>query len=225
MTKTNLPVILLKGIVLLPHNDIKLEFKKDDSGIIVEEAEYFHNNKILIVCEPSIDSDEKKLPEIGIIAKLSHKIELPNGRIRVTVSGVQRAHVVSYLNPSFKDEVLEAIITTAEEETINKKEEAVLVAKIKKEVSNHVSKISYLSNSIMGLIDEIDSLSKITDIVAMTLSVELDRLMEYLTCLNPKTRTEMLIKDLYVEEEEYNIEKELDIKVKSVIDETKRRIR
>lgn len=222
MTKTNLPVILLKGIVLLPHNDIKLEFKKDDSGIIVEEAEYFHNNKILIVCEPSIDSDEKKLPEIGIIAKLSHKIELPNGRIRVTVSGVQRAHVVSYLNPSFKDEVLEAIITTAEEETINKKEEAVLVAKIKKEVSNHVSKISYLSNSIMGLIDEIDSLSKITDIVAMTLSVELDRLMEYLTCLNPKTRTEMLIKDLYVEEEEYNIEKELDIKVKSVIDETQK---
>ncbi len=222
MTKTNLPVILLKGIVLLPHNDIKLEFKKDDSGIIIEESEYFHNNKILIVCEPSIDSDEKKLPKVGIIAKLSHKIELPNGRIRVTVTGIKRASVVSYLNQSFKDEVLEAIITTIDEKEIDKKEENVYISKIKKELSNHISKISYLSNSIMAVIDNIDSLSKLTDIVAMTLSVELDRLMEYLICTDPKKRTEMLMKDLYLEEEEYNIEKELDIKVKSTIDETQK---
>ena len=222
MIKTNLPVILLKGIVLLPHNDVKLEFKKDDSGIIVEEAEYFHNNKILLVCEPSIDSDEKKLPEIGLIAKLSHKIELPNGRIRLTVTGLKRAKVVSYLNQSFKDEVLEAIVTSVDEKELDKKEENVYISKIKKEVSNHVSKISYLSNSIMALIDDIDSLSKITDVVAMTLSVELERLMEYLECTDPKIRTEMLIKDLYLEEEEYNIEKELDIKVKSTVDETQK---
>ena len=59
MTRTNLPVILLKGIVLLPNNDIKMEFTRNESDIIVSEAEFFHNNKILIVCDTE-DSDSKK---------------------------------------------------------------------------------------------------------------------------------------------------------------------
>lgn len=221
MTRTNLPVILLKGIVLLPNNDIKMEFTRNESDIIVSEAEFFHNNKILIVCDTE-DSDSKKLPSIGIVASLSHKIELPNGRIRVTVTGIKRARVDSYLNPSFNDEVLEAIVTCIEDEKISEKEEEVLVKKLKKEVNNHINKISYLSNSIIASINEEKSLSVITDIVAMTLSVDIKRLLEYLNCLNPKTRTEMLVGDFYLEEEEYNIERDLDFKVKQEIDENQR---
>ena len=221
MTRINLPVILLKGIVLLPNNDIKMEFTRNESDIIVSEAEFFHNNKILIVCNTE-DSDSKKLPSIGIVASLSHKIELPNGRIRVTVTGIKRARVDSYLNPSFNDEVLEAIVTCIEDEKISEKEEEVLVKKLKKEVNNHINKISYLSNSIIASINEEKSLSVITDIVAMTLSVDIKRLLEYLNCLNPKTRTEMLVGDFYLEEEEYNIERDLDFKVKQEIDENQR---
>ena len=49
MIKTELPVIILKGIVLLPNNDIKLEFDNDLSKSIIDVAELFHDNKILIV--------------------------------------------------------------------------------------------------------------------------------------------------------------------------------
>lgn len=220
MMKTNLPVILLKGIVLLPNNDIKLEFDKGESSIILDESEMFHNNKLLIVCEAdaSENINYKKLPSIGIIAKLSHKIELPNGRIRIVVSGLSRAKVSTYLNANKKDEVLEAIVVGLEENKINDKEEKILVAKIKKEMDAHVKKISYMSNSILSAIYDVDNLSKITDIVAMSLSVELQRLIEYLNCLDPKERTSMLLKDLYEEAEQYNIEKELDLKVKKEID-------
>ena len=44
--KTNLPVIILKGIVLLPNNDIRLEFENDDSKNIVDISELFHDNKV-----------------------------------------------------------------------------------------------------------------------------------------------------------------------------------
>lgn len=49
MTKTNLPVIVLKGIVLLPNNDIRLEFEHDGSKNIIEMAELFHEEQVLVV--------------------------------------------------------------------------------------------------------------------------------------------------------------------------------
>ena len=49
--KTNLPVIILKVIVLLPNNDIRLEFENDDSKNIVDISELFHDNKVLVVSQ------------------------------------------------------------------------------------------------------------------------------------------------------------------------------
>lgn len=224
MMKTNLPVILLRGIVLLPNNDIKLEFEKGDSSIIIDEAEMFHHNKLLVVCEAETinEVDYKHLPKMGIISKLSHKIELPNGRIRIVISGLSRARVDTYLNADKKDEVLEAIITELNDEKIDEKEEKILIQKIKKDMESHVKTISYLSNSILNVIKPLDNLSKITDIVAMSLSVELDRIIKYLECLDPKERTKMLLSDIYEEEEKYNIERNLELKVKKEIDENQR---
>lgn len=224
MMKTNLPVILLRGIVLLPNNDIKLEFEKGDSSLIIDEAEMFHHNKLMVVCDTeTVEAvNYKNLPKMGIISSLSHKIELPNGRIRIVISGLSRARVDNYLNADKKDEVLEAIVTELDEELINEKEEKILVEKIKKEMTSHVKTISYLSNSILEAIKPVNSLSKITDIVAMSLGVELERLLDYLNCLNPEKRTNMILADLYEEEEKYNIERNLDLKVRREIDENQR---
>ena len=45
MIKLNLPVIILKGIILLPNNDIRLEFSNEDSKNIIDVSEMFHENK------------------------------------------------------------------------------------------------------------------------------------------------------------------------------------
>ncbi len=220
MMKTNLPVIILRGIVLLPKNDIKLEFEKGDSSIIIDEAEMFHHGRLMVVCD-SNTTDEvnyRKLSKIGLVSKLSHKIELPNGRIRIVISGLYRAKVDNYLNISQKDEVLEAIVSKVNEDKIDEKEEKILVDKVRKEMSSHVKTISYLSNSILEVIKPIESLSQITDILAMNLAVDLNRLLEYLKCFSPEERAKMLLSDLYEEEEKYNIERNLDLKVKREID-------
>ena len=88
MIKSNLPVIILKGIILLPNNDIRLEFSNDDSKNIIDVSEMFHDNKILVVStlnttsqKPEID----KLPKIGVISTITHRIELPNGKTRVII--------------------------------------------------------------------------------------------------------------------------------------------
>ena len=49
MRKINLPVIVLKGIVLLPNNDIRLEFQDNGAKNIIDVSEMFHDNKLLVM--------------------------------------------------------------------------------------------------------------------------------------------------------------------------------
>ena len=79
--KNNLPVIILKGIVLLPNCDIRIEFDRDYHKNILDTSELFHDNKVLIVVKENDleeTNDIRKLPKLGIVALISHKIELPN---------------------------------------------------------------------------------------------------------------------------------------------------
>ena len=124
MIKTNLPVILLKGIVLLPNNDLRLELDGNISKNIIDVSELFHDNNILVISQanPLEEMPEiKDLPKIGVIAKINNKIELPNGKIRIILSGMNRAIVHEYLNINKKEGTLESIVSSIPKEEIDEK--------------------------------------------------------------------------------------------------------
>lgn len=225
MIKTELPVIILKGIVLLPNNDIKLEFDNDLSKNIIDVAELFHDNKILIVSnenllEENINLDE--LPKIGVISKISHKISLPNGKVRLIITGIKRCKVIEYLNKNKKDDILDAIIEEIKEEKIEEQEEKALTKKLYREVEYHTKAIPYVSNSVLSLISNITSLDKMTDIVGPYLQTDQTRLIKYLNEISSKERLKLILEDIYNEQEMFEIEKRIDNKVKATIDENQR---
>lgn len=225
MTKTNLPVIILRGIVLLPNNDIRLEFDNDESKNIVDVSELFHDNNVLVVSQADEIEESIKindLPKIGVISKISHKMELPNGKIRVIISGIKRAEVLEYLNLSKGDNVLESIVSETEDNNIIEKEKEVFIRKLNREVENYTKQVPYVSNSILSIIKGIDSLDKLTDVLAMQLPLNNQRLYTYLITLNAVNRAKMLLEDIYSEVDMFNIEKGLDIKVKKEIDSTQK---
>ena len=112
MIKENLPVIILKGIILLPNNEIRLEFDNNSSSNVIDISEMFHDNEILIVNQnnPLEETPDKNdLPRIGVIGKITHKVELPNGKTRIIIKGIKRANIHEYLNHSA--DVIESIIS------------------------------------------------------------------------------------------------------------------
>ena len=48
--KKNLPVMLLKGTVLLPFQDVRLDLNSDVSSKVIDLAMQKHTSNILIVC-------------------------------------------------------------------------------------------------------------------------------------------------------------------------------
>ncbi len=223
--KFDLPVILLKGIILLPNNELKLEIDGAISHNIIDIAEMFNNNKVLVVSQinPLEETPEiNELPRIGVIAKINNKMELPNGKIRIVLSGLTRARVYEYLNASKNDNVLEAIVSELKPVEPTEAENELLVKKLCRDVENYAKKVPYISNSFFNEMLSANDLSKLTDIIVPNLSIEFDRLREYLNEISSSTRMEMILEDIYKEIEMVNIERELDMKVHLQLDQTQR---
>ena len=49
-----------------------------------------------------LDLEIKDLPTYGVIGKITSNFELPNGNTRISILGVNRAHVYSYLDSKRK---------------------------------------------------------------------------------------------------------------------------
>lgn len=216
--KFNLPVIVLKGTLLMPEAEIRLEYEDITSKSILDEAETFHDNNILVVTQNSIDNKSfiNDLPRIGTLAHIERKLELPNGRIRVNFKGIRRVNVIEYLN--INDDNIESIVTYINPFKIDTETNNAILRKLNLEVENYVDRVPYMSNSFLSLISDINDLNVVTDIIVNYLQIDNNRKLNYLKEINPIKRTEMILEDLYREEQLFNIEKNIDTRVKKELD-------
>ena len=78
----NIPVIILKNLIILPNQEIKLELSNTISQKSIAIATNKYNNEILVIApidtfeeEPGVDD----LPKVGVIAKVVSRIVI-NGK-------------------------------------------------------------------------------------------------------------------------------------------------
>lgn len=223
--KANLPVILLRGIVLLPHSEIKLEINNELDKKLIEIAERDHEGYVLIV-SPSNPLEENLnidiLPKIGVMGKITLKMDINNGVTRVVIEGLRRLNVYEYKPYQDAPEILEAFVGHTTKFAITPKDETVLIRKLTKELENYIDSASYMSNTIVGELQEVKSIAKASDIVAIYLPLSFDRKLEYLKTINPYTRVLMLLEDIKKEQEIANIENKIDNEVKNQLDKSQR---
>lgn len=219
MKKEILPVILLNNVVLLPSNDLRLEFENDLSKSVVEISELFHNNKVLIVSN-KIPIDLKNIdmmPSIGLKALITHKIVLPDGKIRVVLTGLNRVNIINYKNINDPKDILEANISEIED-YLDLIEEKAMIRKIFKEIETYLKMIQSMNNNILNNIININSLTKLIDVIAPQLPITNQRLYEYLENKKQLERSQMLLSDIYREQEIISLENMIDTKVKKELD-------
>ena len=222
MEKTILPVILLKQIILLPHNELRLEFDTETSIDIIKNSEDNHDSHVLVVTQ--LDYLEEKpllddLSHVGVISIIKSKIELPNGKTRVVLEGLIRANVNEYIKDN---KLLSADICLLEDEEVEEEVNHVVSKKLKKEIENYIKIVPYISNSVISSIEDSKSLSCTTDIIVNHIQISIDRKVQYVSCNDPLKRTKMILEDIYKDEESFEIENYLDTIVKNQIDKNQK---
>ncbi len=221
MIKNNLPVILLKNLVLLPYQEIRIELKSDISKKITQVSKLYHNSEVLIVCPfDSLEEivDPSDLPKIGVVGKIRSNIDLPNGNQRLIIEGLHRVEVVSYVNYSSSLEVLDSIVTSINIDNLSELESTAYFRKLMSELENYIEKNSFVSNSIMAEIKSTTSLDKLTDIIGDFLPLPFDKKLSLMLDISPISRAKMLIKEIAIENAVNELESKIETKIKTNLD-------
>lgn len=222
MENTVLPVILLKKIILLPYNELRLEFDNETSKNIIGLSSREYDNNVIVVTQ--LDYLEEKpmlddLSKVGVIASVKSKIELPNGKTRVVLEGISRAYINEYIN---EEQIIKANATCLLDDELEEEVNHVVSRKLKKEIENYIKIVPYISNSVISQVEDSKSLSCTTDIIVNHLHISIDRKLKYIGCSDPLRRTKMILEDVYRDEESYQIENRIDTLVKEEIDKNQK---
>ena len=224
MVKTNLPVIILKGAVILPYCDFRLDLNNPIDKHILELSEKNHDSHLLIV-SPSNPLEESieipDLPKLGVVVKVTMKMAIGKN-IRIIVQGLNRVNVLSYEDYKNETNILSASITSTTQFAMSPMDETALIRKIQKRVEAYINKVPNASNSILSEISNVNSISKVSDITANYLPIDFERRLEYLNTINPYKRVIMLFEDIKTEEEIMELDKKIDVKLKKVLDDSQK---
>ena len=74
-----LPVLLLKKLVLLPYQEVRLELNVELSKKVIDQAENFYNNKLLVICPSDTleaSPSASDLPNIGVLSRIKKLFEI-----------------------------------------------------------------------------------------------------------------------------------------------------
>ena len=99
MQENNLPVLVLKNTVLLPLNEVRMDFDTPLEKQIFSLSEGYYDSNILVI---NTDTNEEiiqasNLPNIGVVGKVKLHIDLPNGKTKVVVSGIKRVEIIDFV--------------------------------------------------------------------------------------------------------------------------------
>ena len=224
MIKSNLPVILLKNLVLLPYQEVRVEIKSDVSKKVTDISKLYHDNEVLIVC-PLNSLEEKPdtsdLPRIGVVGKIKSIIDLPNGNMRVIIYGLYRVKVISYVNYSNEEDILDSIITGIETQD-SEIECSAYQRKLMSELESYINKNPFITNSIMSQIKNNVSLDKLTDLIGNFLPLSFEKKLNLMLDASSISRSKLLIKELAIESAVMDLEGHIETEIKKGLDDTQK---
>ena len=218
MENEKLRVLIINDMVIFPNNEVRIEYDKNFDKQMSETFEC-NDDYILIVnpIDEDSDIDITSLPNYGVLGKIKLKINVPNGKTRVVIEGLERVEVVNYTfesknyTASYKALNLPAIPN--EKNYIN-----VLI----KTLEHYIEKVPYIGNAIMGQISNINNLDELCDLMASFLNIDYQRKKKYITSPSPIDRCKYLIEDINEEIQFVELERKIESEVEKELNETQK---
>ena len=221
MKKNKIIVFLSNEIILFPNSEVRFETDSFDDKEVFSLIEEDSSSRLLVVNPYNTTTPPfsfiAKLPRIATLAEVRMKIDVPNGKTRITLFGIERVEVEEYFNDNtfyfanYKE--IEKVIIEDDDTYKN-----LLI----KSVERYINKIPYVSNSIMGQLHLINELDDLTDIVTSFLPFSIDKKKKYILELNPINRVKMIIEDMNEDIKFIELEEKIEEKVTKEIDKNQK---
>lgn len=219
MLKTNLPVLIVRNIVLFPYTECKFEFEDINDKKIISLAENYFDGHLLVVIANDEKYNKENLSRIGIVSQIKFKLDMPNGMMKVSLKGINRVNVHRY---NVDNNLYDATVSAIVNKSLSPVSELASARTLKSLFNEYLELKKGIGNSVLAQIEEINSISKLTDIIVSFVPMSLIRKIKYIEETNPVSRVEMLIDDLNYELSLLDYEQQIDDKVERNLEESQR---
>lgn len=209
-------------MVLFPSGEARIEVEQLEEKQLFSLSSAYYDNHILVVTPNDtleVNPDVTDLPQIGVIARMKMKMDMPNGKTRVVLEGILRARVSSY---HLEDQLYEATVEAVYPEKLEAKKELAYIRSLMKQLELYVNNVPYMSNAVISQITGLQDLNKVTDIVVSFFPTTLERKLLYINEIDPTKRVQMLIDDMNQDIQVMELEKKIEEKVVKELDESQK---
>ena len=222
MNKNRIPVLPLRDIVVFPHMVVPLFVGRDKSVNALEKV-MSGDKQIMLITQKSATTDDPKkddLFDFGTIANVLQLLKLPDGTVKVLVEGIQRASInIFYENDDFLESDIDLIDEAVD--STDKKLRA-LSKSVTDQFDKYVNLNKKIPPEVIGSINEIDELGKLSDTIASHLSIKLSDKQEILESVDVYSRIEKILNFINSELDVMQVEKKIRGRVKTQMEKTQR---
>ncbi|MBQ9448549.1 MAG: endopeptidase La [Acholeplasmatales bacterium] len=222
MSKIVLPAIAIRSSVPLPGCEHKIEIGRQNSLSAMDASEKMYDGNIILLMQKDITAQNVTVDDIepiGVLARITLKLKLPNNNYRVKFKILNRIKVKDYVqtSPYFvcEYEKLYSVLNNDD------KESALIKNVSEKIITNQIMFNSF--EEINKLLSSGANADTLSDVIAyqLKLNTNLSK-YRYLEELNVSKRLEMILEDIEREKQIVELENKINKDVKKSIDDSQK---
>lgn len=211
-------VLIINDIVIFPNNEVRIEYDNSFDRQMIDIVDKIEDNLMLIV--NPIDESEinvTSFPKYGVLGRLKLKMNVPNGKTRIVIEGIERVELSSFIEEGnfYKADYknIELEVKDDENNYFN-----ILI----KSLENYIAKVPYMGNAIMSQLNGIDTLDELCDLIVSFLPLKYDDKKKYIVTIDPIQRCKYLIEDMSRDLKFVELEQKIEAEVEKELDESQK---
>ena len=216
------PFLPIRDLVIFPNVVTPIYVGRANSIATLEKA-IANKTKLVLGLQkdasqenPTFDGD---IYEVGVIANIVQIIRMPNNNIKVLVEAENR---VKIKNIEKEENEYVTTYTIIKETLKDSKETEAIYRKVFTRFEKYISMIGKFSSELILNLKKIEDYSNGLDIMASNLNISAEKKQEILEISNVKDRGYKILDDIVAEMEIASLEKTIDEKVKTKMNEAQR---
>ena len=216
------PFLPIRDLVIFPNVVTPIYVGRANSIATLEKA-IANKTKLVLGLQkdaseenPTFDGD---IYEVGVIANIVQIIRMPNNNIKVLVEAESRVKIKDI---ETEDKEYFATYTVIKETLKDSKETEAIYRKVFTRFEKYISMIGKFSSELILNLKKIEDYSNGLDIMASNLNISAEKKQAILEISNVKDRGYKILDDIVAEMEIASLEKTIDEKVKTKMNEAQR---
>ena len=216
------PFLPIRDLVIFPNVVTPIYVGRANSIATLEKA-IANKTKLVLGLQkdaseenPTFDGD---IYEVGVIANIVQIIRMPNNNIKVLVEAESRVKIKDI---ETEDKEYFATYTVIKETLKDIKETEAIYRKVFTRFEKYISMIGKFSSELILNLKKIEDYSNGLDIMASNLNISAEKKQEILEISNVRDRGYKILDDIVAEMEIASLEKTIDEKVKTKMNEAQR---